>query len=58
MTVRAMQHCKQHKLQEFARIIFVADISKHVKMLEDHEPVNDRPAYESLDGSSIVSTFD
>lgn len=57
MTVRALRDCKQHKIQEFARIIFVANIFKHVRMLEDHEPLDERPTYESLDVPKIVSCF-
>lgn len=55
MTIRALRDCKQHKIQEFARIILVADIFKHVRMLEDHEPLKERPAFESLDVAKIVS---
>lgn len=58
MTIRALRGCRRHKIQEFARIIFVADMSKHVRMPEDHEPLNERPAFESLaDVPKIVSSF-
>lgn len=55
MTVRALRDCRPHKIQEFARIIFVNDVHKHVKMHEDHEPLEDRPTFESLDTPKIVS---
>lgn len=55
MTVRALRDCRQHKIQEFARIILVDDVLKHVKFHEDHEPLKERPAFESLDTPKIVS---
>lgn len=55
MTVRALRDCKPHKIQEFARIILVEDILKHVKKNEDHEPLKERPTFESLDVPKIVS---
>lgn len=57
MTVRALRDCKSQKIQEFARIILVKDIFKHVKANEDHEPLKERPAYESLDVQKIVSVL-
>lgn len=57
MIVRALRDCKLNKIQEFARIILVEDIFKHVKTNEDHEPLTERPAYETLDVPKIVSVL-
>lgn len=57
MTVRALRDCRPRKIQEFARIIVVDDILKHGKTNEDHEPLKERPAFESLDVPKIVSSL-
>lgn len=54
MTIRALDTTKAFKAQEFARIIFVDDINNYSAKLSDHEPLKQRPAYESLDVPKIV----
>lgn len=54
ITVRALFFCAQFKLQEFARIVFVDNIHNHTAKLEDHEPLKQRPAFESLDHPKTV----
>lgn len=55
MTIRALGRCESKKLQEFARIIFVDDYSTHKPKYEDHEPLTQRPSYDSLNVPKIVS---
>lgn len=57
MTVRGVTICAMFKVQEFARIIFVDDIHNHATKLEDHEPLKERPSYESLDYPRTVSVI-
>lgn len=54
LTVRALGVCRDLKLQEFARIIFVNSITNYTSLFEDYEPLKKRPAYESLDVPKIV----
>lgn len=48
LTVRTCGSCILARVQEFARIVFVDDILNHVKKIEDHRPLLNRPHYASL----------
>lgn len=55
ITLRGLDTCRELKTQEFARIIFVDDITNYSAKAEDHEPLKDIPSYESQDVPKIVS---
>lgn len=55
MSVRGLLSCKERRLQEFAKIIFVDDLSNFTAMLGDHEPPRERPNYDPADVQRIVS---
>lgn len=49
LTVRALGVCRDLKLQEFARIIFIDSITNYTSLFEDYEPLKEKPSYELLD---------
>lgn len=55
MSVRGLLSCKQKRLQEFAKIIFVDDFSNFTAKNEDHQPPRERPNYDPADVQRIVS---
>lgn len=55
VTVRGLGGCKLQEIQEFARIIFVDDLNNYTKRVEDHAPLEDKPAYQSLNITKRVS---
>lgn len=55
MTIRGLNRCRERKIQEFARIIFVDDLSTFSRKAEHARPMKKRPDFEAQDGPKIVS---
>lgn len=55
MSVRGLLSCAPTRLDGFAKIMFVDDLTNHTANIEDHQPPQERPSYDPPDQARIVS---
>ncbi|XP_031622396.1 laccase-4-like isoform X2 [Contarinia nasturtii] len=54
MVARALGGCARLLLQEFAKFIVVGNVYTHKGRIEDHQPLNPRPSYLSLEDANAT----